>query len=97
MNVHDERPSWLPKAITQAQFDEFCRLRREAVEALGLDPHIVILNGVRALSEGAVEVEFIVPPVDWDGTHPISAQVDEWRENEVRRGLVTLRVSEVAA
>lgn len=94
MNVHDKRPDWLPQSITQAQYDEYIRLRQQTVQVLGFDPHMVVLNGVRTLAEGEVEVEFVVPADDWDGLRPIPAQVDEWREGEVRKGRVTLRIEE---
>lgn len=95
-NVTDQRPSWLPTTITQAQYDEYREHRLAAIRALGLNPNVVVLNGTRTVSEGVVEVEFAVPPDDWDGTGLAPVTVDEWRENEVRKGRVTLRVEEAA-
>lgn len=91
-----DRPKHLPSSITREQYDEYRRLHLAAIEALGIDPHLVVRDGIRSPNDGIVEVEFIVPADDWDGSHPIPSVVDEWRENEVRKGRITLRAGVAA-
>lgn len=93
------RPAGIPASISKAQFDEYRRLTLKAIRALGINPNVVALNGVTCQPGGqdAVNVEFIVPDPAWDGEGMVPAQVDEWRENEIRKGRATLYVSEVEA
>lgn len=93
-----KRPAGIPATITREQFDEYRRLSCDALRALGVDPYLVVLNGARTVYGEAgdyVEVEFLVPADGWDGTGIPPAQADEWRENEIRKGVAALRVTEV--
>lgn len=94
-----QRPVGIPASITKKQFDDYRRLTVDAIRALGVDPTLVVLNGITCGlgGEGSVDIEFIVPDPAWDGVGLVPAQADEWRENEIRKGRLTLSVSEVQA
>lgn len=58
-----------PKAITADQIKRYRELHAEAITALGLDPRLVVLNGVRWRAD-RVSVETIVPPDGWETEAP---------------------------
>lgn len=65
----------IPAQVTHAQMDEFQRLHSDAIRSLGIDPSIVVLNGIERHEYG-VMVTVVVPPDDWDGTGLPPSQVD---------------------
>lgn len=94
-----KRPAGIPATITRAQFDEYRRLTIAALRAIDVNPELVVLNGAHTVygeSGDYVEVEFIVPDDRWDGSDAPPAQADEWRENEIRKGVAAIRVTEVS-
>ena len=65
----------IPETVTREQVDEFVRLHCEAIRALGIDPNIVAVNGIKRHDYGFM-VNVIVPPDDWDGEGVPPSQID---------------------
>jgi hypothetical protein len=88
----------IPKTITREQADEFVRLHCEAIRALGIDPNLVTLNGIKRHDYGFM-VKAIVPPEGWDGEGIPPSQLDPARPFKVlsEKHWVGIDVAEVRA